>query len=428
MAMALYNLCGLLALAALVVLAPFVPRWRRGLGERLALAPVRWRGAGGELIWVHGASVGEVMAAAPLVEALLADRPAARILVSTTTVTGRKVAEDKFGPGHPRVRCTLLPFDGAGLPARVIRRERPALFILLETEIWPVLLTSLRRAGVPVLLANGRISPRSYGRYRALRRVLGPSLAAFDRALVRTPDDARRYEGLGVPPERIAVVGNLKHAPRDPGEGRERRAQLRIRLGVPAGRPVLVAGSLRGSESALVLTAFRRLRALVPELLLVLAPRHPDRFDLNALRDFEGAWVRWSAAPDRIPWETSVVLLDTVGELVDFYAAATAACVGGTWVHRGGHNVMEPAFFGVPVVFGLDFRHFEEEGRALLAAGAGFLAAGGEELYQHWRQLLQDRALREEAGARAAAVAAQFGGAVEKTVAAVRDLVGAPAP
>lgn len=426
MAMAVYHLFGLFALAVLVALAPFIPRWRRGLGERLGLTPVRWRTAGGELIWVHGASVGEVMAAAPLIEALLVDRPAARVLVSTTTVTGRQVAAGKLGPGNPRVGYTLLPFDAAGLPARVIRRERPALFVLLETELWPGLLTSLRRAGVPVLLANGRISPRSYGRYRALRRFLRPSLAAIDLALARTPEDARRYEGLGVPPGRIQVAGNLKHAPRDPGEGLERRARLRARLGVGAGRTLLVAGSLRGSESSLVLTAFSRLRALVPGLLLVLAPRHPERFDPGVLREFEGAWVRWSAAPERIPGGAAVVVLDTIGELVDFYAAAAVACVGGTWVHQGGHNVLEPAFFGVPVVFGLDFRHFDEEGRALLAAGAGFLAPGAEELYRELRTLLLDGELRREAGARAAGVAARFGGAVEKTVAAVRGIIGAP--
>ena len=125
----------------------------------------------------------------------------------------------------------------------------------------------------------------------------------------------------------------------------------------------------------MVLEAFRGLREAEPGLLLVLAPRHPDRFDAAALRPWSGAWVRWSEAPDRVPPETAVVLLDTIGELADCYAAATVACVGGTWSDRGGHNLLEPAFHGVPVVFGPDFRHFDEEGRALLAAGGGFVAA-----------------------------------------------------
>lgn len=426
MAMLVYHLVGAGALLTLVLVAPFLPRWRKGLLERLGIVPVRWESADGELIWVHGASVGEVMAAAPLIPALLAERPGARILVTTMTTTGRRVAESKLGRGNPRVRFTLLPFDGGGIPARVIRRERPALFILLETELWPALLAALGKAGVPVLVANGRISPRSLGRYRALRRLLQPVLAVLDQVLVRTPEDGCRFQAIGVPAARIRVAGNLKHAPRRPAAEESRCGQLRNRLGASGGRPVLVAGSLRGRESALVLTAFRRLRSQSPALLLVLAPRHPERFDTGILRDWPGAWVRWSAAPERIAEETAVVVLDTLGELIDFYGAATVACVGGTWAHRGGHNVLEPAFFGVPVIFGPDFRHFDEEARALLAAGGGFLAAGGDELYAHGRLLLADRTLRDDAGGRAAAVAAAFGGAVERTVAAVGELLGRP--
>lgn len=425
MAMLLYHLVGTVVLLVLGFVVPFLPRWRRGLAERLALVPVPWETKDGELIWVHGASVGEVMAAAPLIAALLADRPQARILISTMTVTGRRVAAAKFGRDHPRVRFTLLPLDWDGFPARVIRRERPALFILLETELWPALLAALRAAAIPVLLANGRISPRSFGRYRALRRLLRPLLAVFDLVLARTPEDARRFEAIGLPAARVRLAGNLKHAPRDPGAGEERRARLRIRLGVSGGRRVLVAGSLRGAESELVLDVFGRLRAHFPELLLVLAPRHPDRFAPNILRDWQGAWTRWSASPGPIPRETAVVVLDTLGELPEFYAAAAVACVGGTWAARGGHNLLEPAFWGVPVIFGPDFRHFEEEGRALLASEAGFLAAGGDELYAHCRRLLENAPLRQDAGGRAAAVAAGFAGAVEKTIAAVRELIGA---
>ena len=173
---------------------------------------------------------------------------------------------------------------------------------------------------------------------------------------MRTPDDAQRYQAIGLPAARVRVAGNLKHTRRRGGDpaGERRQAAIRARLRAGAGRRVLVAGSVRGPESDLVLEAFRRLRGIEPALLLVLAPRHPDRFDAGKLSAWPGAWVRWSAAPPEIGEGTAVVLLDTLGELADFYAAADVACVGGTWGDHGGHNLLEPAYHGVPVVFGPD--------------------------------------------------------------------------
>jgi len=365
-----------------------------------------------------------VRAAAPLVAELLQQRPAARILVSTFTATGRRIAAQTLADGEPRVRCLLLPIDWGWVPGRVIRRERPALFVLLETELWPVLLTALRRARVPVLIANGRISPRSFGRYRMAHRALRPVLEAITLALVRTLDDAQRYEAIGLPAARVRVAGNLKHARRRGGDpaGERRQAAIRERLRV-GGRSVLVAGSVRGRESDLVLEAFRRLREIEPALLLVLAPRHPERFEPAKLNAWPGAWVRWSAAPRDIDAGTAVVVLDTLGELADFYAAADVACVGGTWGDHGGHNLLEPAYHGVPVVFGSDIRHVEDEGRALLAAGGGFLAADAAAIFGHCRALLADRRARDAAGSRALAVATTFSGAVETVAGAALDIL-----
>jgi 3-deoxy-D-manno-octulosonic-acid transferase len=432
MVLTLYSLLGAAVAAALVLLAPVVPARRRGLAERFGRAPAGWpppaaTGGGAPTVWVHAASVGEVRAAAPLVAELLRRRPALRILVSTFTVSGRRIAAQTLAAGEPRVRCLLLPFDGLGVPARVIRRERPVLFVLLETELWPALLVSLRRARVPVLVANGRISPRSFGRYRRLRGALRPVLEAITLALVRTPDDAARYEGIGVPAARIRVAGNLKHAGRRGGDAQaaSRQASIRERLGAAAGRPVLVAGSLRGAESALILAAFRRVRAAEPALLLVLAPRHPARFDPGVLADWAGRWVRWSAAPSQIDPGTAIVVLDTLGELADCYAAAAVACVGGTWRDHGGHNLLEPAYHGVPVLFGPDIRHVEEEGRALLAAGGGFMAADAAAIGARLGGLLADRAARAAAGERALAVARTFTGAAETVADAALDLLDA---
>lgn len=431
MLLIVYQALGAVALAVLALAAPFVPALRRGLGERLGLS-AGGRGTGGdgstETIWVHAASVGEVGAAAPLIGELLRERPGARILLSTFTPGGRSVAERTVAAGEPRVRCRFAPADWGWIPRTVVRRERPALFILLETELWPLLLLALRREGVPVLVVNGRISPRRFGRYRALHGALRPALAAVSVALARTADDARRYVALGLLPERVRVAGNLKHARglRESG-GELRRTRIRERLGVGAGRRAIVAGSVRGSETGAVLEAFRGLRETDPGLLLVLAPRHPDRFDAAVLRPWSGSWVRWSTAPGTIPPETAVVLIDTLGELADCYAAATIACVGGTWTDCGGHNLLEPALHGVPVVFGPDFRHFDEEGRALLAAGGGFVATGAGGIRECCRRLLEDPAALARAGRSAAEVARSFGGALEQALDAARLLLaGAP--
>jgi 3-deoxy-D-manno-octulosonic-acid transferase len=434
MILAIYHLLGAGVVAGLGLLAPFVPGLRRGLAQRLGRVPADWwpRDAAAETIWVHAASVGEVRAAAPLVGELLRQRPTTRILVSTFTASGRRVAAQTLANGQPRVRCLLLPIDWGWIPGRVVRRERPALFILLETELWPVLLTALRRARVPVLIANGRISPRSFGRYRRLRCALRPVLEAITLALVRTADDARRYQEIGLPPSRVRVAGNLKHARRPGGDlaGERRQAAIRGRLRVGAGRRVLIAGSVRGPESDLVLAAFRRLREIEPSLLLVLAPRHPGRFDPEKLAGWPGAWVRWSAAPRAIDPGTAVVLLDTIGELADFYAAADVACVGGTWGEHGGHNLLEPAYHGVPVVFGPDIRQVEDEGLALQAAGGGFLAGDAAAIFEHCRALLADRGAQAAAGSRALAVALTFSGAVETVARAACEILDGrkPAP
>ncbi len=433
MQLVIYNAFGAVAALVLGLLALFVPALRQGLAERLGRVPADWwpiaGGAGAdETIWIHAASVGEVRAAAPLVGELLRRRPRARILVSTFTASGRRVAARTLAEGEPRVRCLLLPLDWGWIPGGVIRRERPALFILLETELWPVLLTALRRARVPVLIANGRISPRSFGRYRLLRRALRPVLEAVTLALVRTADDARRYRQLGLPAARVRVAGNLKHARRHGGDlaGVRRQAAIRERLGVAAGRAVLVAGSVRGGESDLVLAAFRRLRALDPGLLLVLAPRHPERFGFERLGDWPGAWVRWSASQRAIGPGTQIVVLDTLGELADFYAAAAVALVGGTWGDHGGHNLLEPAYHGVPVIFGPDIRHVEDEGRALLAAGGGFQAHDAGAIFERCRALLFADAARVAAGSRALAVAATFSGAVEAVAGAALEILDGP--
>ncbi len=295
---------------------------------------------------MHAASVGEVRAAAPLVGELLRQRPAARILVSTFTASGRRIAARTLADGEPRVRCLLLPLDWAWIPARVIRRERPALFILLETELWPVLLTALRGARVPVLIANGRISPRSFGRYllaapRAAPRARGghAGVGAHGRRRQALPGDRsprlpgpRRGESQARPP-----------AGRGPGGRASSGGDPRAPVAAVPGARCSSRAACAAPRATWCSRPFAACAAVEPALLLVLAPRHPERFDAGKLNAWSGSWVRWSAAPREIDPGTAVVLLDTLGELADFYAAADVACVGGTWGDHGGHNLLEPA-------------------------------------------------------------------------------------
>jgi 3-deoxy-D-manno-octulosonic-acid transferase len=345
-----------------------------------------------------------------------------RIILSTTTVTGREVARERFGHLALRVHVTLLPLDWDGLPALALQRFRPDLFLVLETELWPNLLNALRRSGRPVILANGRLSSRSFSRYRIFRWFFRPLLSGVRGACVRTELDAERFRLLGLPAGRIRVVGNLKY---DRGQGGDRHGGLEpLRKRIPPfpGRRVFVAGSLRHGEAELLLEAFGRLEERVPDLLLVLAPRHPERFDAAILERSQRGWVRWSEfPPDGISGDTSVLLVDTLGELDGFYRIAALSFVGGTLVRRRGQNLLEPAFSAVPVLFGPDYRNFQEEGEALLAAGGGFLVDGVAEMVEVSGRLLSDLEFREKSGERARETAEGFGGALEKTLEAIRE-------
>ncbi|MBS0614302.1 MAG: lipid IV(A) 3-deoxy-D-manno-octulosonic acid transferase [Proteobacteria bacterium] len=322
------------------------PAYRSGWAERFGRGEgIRGRGC----IWVHAVSMGEVSAAAPLVRALrrqYADWP---LVLTTATPTGARRARELFEAAGVDVRYG--PYDTPRSVARFFDRVRPRLAIFMETELWPNLHRECARRSVPRIIASARISARSWPRYRRLRALTRPMLADGITVAAQTQADAERFRELGAPAAQVLVAGNLKFDVSVDGDVRSRGVELRT--AVLRGRTAWTAGSTHGGEEERVLDAHALVRASVPDALLVLAPRHPQRFDAVAslLERRAINFVRRSAAQAVQP-ETEVLLLDCVGELAAFYAASQAAFVGGSLAPIGGHNLLEPAALGVPVATG----------------------------------------------------------------------------
>ncbi len=391
-------------------------KYRRALPERLGAVPA-WTGAAAPL-WVHAVSVGEVMAAIPLVRQVERRWPALPILMSTVTDTGRGVGRQRL-PGKPFV---FFPLDFAWAVRRALDRIRPRAVVLTETELWPLFIRACGERGIPVIVVNGRISPRSYPRYRRVRFWFGRVLQGVRLFCMQTPEDAARVRDLGAPPERVHVVGNLKFdlaGDEDPAEG----ARVRAMLGLAPDRRVLVAGSTHKGEEPLVLEAYRRARSAIPDLALILAPRHPERLEevADLLREAGLAWVQRSKAP--APEGTAAVLVDTMGELSRLYAAGTVVYVGGSLVPIGGHNVLEPAAHGRPVLFGPHMGNFAEMARLFREQGAGLEVQDAASLAAAALRLLGDPAEARRMGEAGRRIVATHRGAAERTVALLEPLL-----
>src|SRR5580698_291583 len=366
MVLFLYNV-GLLL--ALVLGAPWwlwqmaaTRKYREGLRERLGGVPERLGGRhldadGGasgsrQAIWLHAVSVGEVLAVSRLVAELDARLPQYRVLISTTTQTGQALARERFGAA----RVFYCPLDLPWAVRAYLKALQPAMLVLAETEFWPNLLSGCFRRGVPVVVVNARISDRSWPRYQRLRRLWRPFLGRLAAVLAQSEIDATRLLALGCAPERVAVSGNLKFDVR----AGEPATATRL-IGELAGELRLaVAGSTLEGEEATLLAAWPEILAAEPDLAMVLAPRHPERFDSVAeLLGRSGfPWRRRSVLGENTLVSGEIVLLDSIGELASVYSLASVAFVGGSLVPAGGHNPLEPAQFGVPVVMGPHFANF----------------------------------------------------------------------
>jgi 3-deoxy-D-manno-octulosonic-acid transferase len=379
-------------------------RWRERLGFVPALP------AAGTNLWIHAVSVGEAQAASALVHALRARIPPITIMVTTTTPTGAAMVRRLF---RDEVRHCYLPFDLPTALARFIERARPAVLVIMETELWPNLLHCCRRARIPVLIANARLSERSYSRYRRWPASVRGMLAAVTAVAAQSRADAERFMALGAAESRVHVTGNIKFDVTAPGDLQDRA--LRLKQELAPGRRVWIAASTPEGEEAAVLSAFAVLRQRDPGLLLVLTPRHPERFgkvfDLCRQRGFTTArrTVPSSERPD-------VFLADTMGELPLFYALSEVAFVGGSLVAVGGHNPLEPAALGIPVVTGPHIFNFAAVYGLLTASQAAWVVNDADELLSRLLILLADSDLRATAGRRAQAVVAENRGAVDRVM------------
>lgn len=388
------------------------PAYLGHLGERFG----RYAGrAPLPVIWVHAVSVGETRAAEPLVRALLARWPDHTVLLTHMTPTGRETSESLFG-GEARVLRCYLPYD-LGMPCRrFLAHFRPRVGIVMETELWPTLLANCRARGVPVLLANGRLSERSarrYARWPTLTRMTLGALAAIG---AQTEADARRLGELGA--SGVAVTGNIKFDISPPDALLALGARFRERVG---GRRVLLAASTREGEEALILEAFR---AQAPDdALLAIVPRHPQRFDEVArLVEASGFKVQRRSDETPVAADARVWLGDSMGEMFAYYAAADVALIGGSWLPFGGQNLIEACAVGTPVVLGPHTFNFTQVADLAIAAGAARRAADVDEGMRMALGLLADGKARETVGAAGRQFAAAHRGATARTMEIVEKL------
>lgn len=418
---ALYSL--LVTVAALVA-APwyFVRYGPRGLPsgywrERLALLPDSLsREAGTGAVWVHAVSVGETMAVGGLVAEIARRFPGRPIYLSHVTPSGRATGERRIPGVAGRF---YLPVDWKWSVRRVFERLRPAMLIIAETELWPNLLSAARERGTRVVLVNARLSERSFRGYRRFGFFFEPVLGAIDWVFAQTERDAERFRALGVPAARISVAGNLKFDARPPELGSLPRLMRRALESAGRG-PVLVAGSTMAGEERLVLRAWDDVRRHYPASFLVLAPRHPQRFeDVARLLGADGRRFVRRTALDPAEREaqlaqTDILLLNTIGELGGVYELADVAFVGGSLGPHGGHNPLEPAFWAKPVLFGKHMENFRDTAWLLVAEGAAFEVENPEALAARTLELFRDPGLRSAAGARAKSVLERGSGATAR--------------
>ena len=333
------------------------------------------------VIWLHAVSVGETRAAAPLIHALRESHPGHRIVLTHTTPTGRDAAQALFGEG---VLSCYLPYDFPGAAARFLRYFQPQVGILMETEIWPNLIHACHVRGVPLYLVSARLSKRSWKRYRWLPQLTRSALSELSGIAAQGPDDARRLRELGA--SEVTVAGNLKFDVAVPAAQVAMGGSWRAAWGT---RPVLLAASTRAGEEALLLDALAR--ALIPDLLLVIVPRHPQRFDeVAALIERGGFRARRRTAGTALDAGVQVLLGDTMGEMFAYYAACDVAFIGGSLMPFGAHNLIEACAVGKPVLLGPSTYNFEEAAAGAIAAGAALQVKDAEELMREAQRLLRD--------------------------------------
>jgi 3-deoxy-D-manno-octulosonic-acid transferase len=397
-------------------------KYRQGLMHRLGRVPALGGRESRPLIWIHAVSVGEVLAVSRLVSELDAAFPDHFVAVSTTTRTGQALARERFGAA----RIFYCPLDLPWAVRSYLNALQPRLLVLAETEFWPNLLAGCFRRKIPVAVVNARVSDRSWPRYRRLRALWRPFLSQLSRVLAQSQTDADRLKAIGCPTDRTIDAGNLKFDVRAAGESDATRLFRVLAIGL---RFIVAGSTLEGEEAALI-EAWPRLLQADPRLVLIIAPRHPERFELVAalLARSGVSWVRrsgWRKQPAAsiAPLQPGqVVLLDSIGELASIYSIASVAFVGGSLVPAGGHNPLEPAQFGVPILMGQHYANFRAITEDLLAHNA-IRVASREDMAASLIELLDDEPAAQAMGGRARQVFEQQAGATARCVEALRELL-----
>jgi 3-deoxy-D-manno-octulosonic-acid transferase len=399
------------------------------LPQRLGFLPVSLNLDREPSIWIHAVSVGEALTARAIAGALKARYPNLRLYVSTTTITGQQVARRHFPMADG---IFYFPLDLAFIVRRVLDVVQPRLFVMMETEIWPNLLRECRRRHVRTIVLNGRISARSYPRYRLVRPLFRRVLQLVDTFCVQGEESRTRLVDLGAPPERVTVTGSLKFDSLDvpgaggqPGRGPDR--VLRFFKGLD-GRPVVVAGSTFPGEDEILLRSFERIHTLAPGAVLILAPRRPERFgEVDTLARQAGfRTVRRTSLEIDAELRADVVVLDTIGELAHVYQLATAVFVGGSLVDMGGHNILEPAVLGKAIVFGPHMQNFAEIAASFCDARAAIQVKTARELEDVLIDILSNRERRERLGTAARGLVEANRGASARSLEAIAALLPPP--
>ena len=391
-------------------------RYREGFTQRLGKVPPR--PVRGPCLWVHAASVGEVQAARPLIRECQVRWPHLEIAVSTQTLTGQQIVRTHL----PECHLFYYPIDLSSIVCQVLDRIRPSCVVLVEREVWPNLIAAASRRRIPVVQVNSRISEASLKAYRWLYPVLGPALQSIRHFVTQSEEYAERLRSLAIPSERVAVSGNLKYDGVPTSIPDAEQEQLRAETGVDDGAPVLVCGSVHPPEIETLVRAYQSVRERVPAIRLILVPRHMERMPEieRIISEADEAGIRRTELrkqPDAGPASKGkVVVVDTMGELRAFYALATVVFVGGSLTPVGGHNVIEPAALGKPVVFGPHTFDQAADAEALLAASAAYQGSDSEEVAKYVNSLFNDPAQREAMGQRASEVLHAHQGATQKTV------------
>ncbi len=425
-----YHLYDILLTLLLILTSPyflfrslFQEKFRRAWTQRLGFFQnPSFRGP----IWVHAASVGEVFCSIPLLKKIKKQFPHSRIVFTTITSTGNEAAKTHVSEAD---RVFFLPIDHPLIMRRAVEKIHPSLLLIAETELWPNLLRSCGKKGIPVVLFNGRISQRSFRRYFRFKFFFKECLKYISLFLMQTEEDRKRIVEIGGESQRTRTAGNLKFDQTFPSFTQEALVRIRKTLGLRGTEKILIAGSTHSGEEEILVSLYKELKEMTPPLVLILAPRHLERLEEveGILRKESLSWARrTSLSPDAgqsDPEHPEVILLDTMGELMSIYSLGTLVFVGGSLVPIGGHNPLEPLFFHKCVLFGPYMFNFQEIATRLIEDGGAIQVSGKEDLFSQLKRLLFDEVARKEAGEKGHRFLRKHQGATERMFEEIRPFL-----